>query len=303
MPSELNGIVVVDKPDGLSSAAVVARIKRLLEVPKVGHTGTLDPFATGVLICCLNRATRLARFFLKGGKTYEGVLHLGVETDTQDATGIVTGTRPVDRITPAMVMQTAQQYTGDILQVPPSYSALKHGGTPLYKLARRGVVVEKPARQVTIDRLKILDVNLPDVRFAVTCSSGTYIRTLCDDMGRSLGCGGHLKTLRRTDCCGFTSGDAVSLERLEALSHQGRSGEVVIGMNAALHFMPEMIADDALARRIGNGTRLLPGDFPVRPAVSEQGLFKIVDRDRRLLAVMGEPTSGDHYIYYCVFSA
>ena len=117
------------------------------------------------------------------------------------------------------------------------------------------------------------------------------------------GCGGHLKTLRRKDCCGFASDIAVDLERLEQLSHQGRLGEVIIGMNEALHFIPETMADDTLARKIGNGKKLLPDDFPVRPVVSEQGIFKVVDRDRRLLAVMREPTSAGHFIYYCVFSA
>ena len=301
MPTELNGVVVVDKPGGLSSAGVVSRIKRLFGANKAGHTGTLDPFATGVLICCINRATRLSRFFLEGGKTYEAVLCLGMETDTQDATGAVTATRSIDGITRSLVEQAAERFSGDISQIPPAYSALKHEGTPLYKLARRGMVVEKPARQVTIHRLDIVDVDLPEVRLTVACSSGTYIRTLCADMGRDLGCGGHLKALRRTGCCGFSSDDAINLEGLEALGAKGRLAERVINMREALHFMPETIVGDTLAGRIANGMKLSPEDFRSHPEVPEKGDFKVVDRSGRLIAVLKATGTGGHYIYCCVF--
>lgn len=303
MSFELNGIVVVDKPDGLSSARVVSRIKGLFGARKAGHTGTLDPFATGVLICCINRATRLSQFFLKGDKTYEAVLRLGSATDTQDATGVVTARHPVDRVSEAMVVQTAMRFTGEISQVPPIYSALKHEGTPLYKLARRGKAVEKPARQVRIDRLDILDLDLPDVRFSVSCSSGTYIRTLCADMGSALGCGGHLKSLRRTTSCGFSTERAVGLDALDQLKGQGRLDEAVIGMNDALHFMPAAVAGDVLARKILNGKKLWAVDFPTRPATTEQGFFKVVDQNGHLIAVLGDSAAADNYIYCCVFSA
>lgn len=303
MPPELNGIVVVDKPKGLSSARVVSRIKRLFGAKKVGHTGTLDPFATGVLICCINRATRLSQFFLKGDKTYEAVLRLGIATDTQDETGTVTARHPVVRVSDAVVLQTAGRFTGWITQIPPIYSALKHQGTPLYKLARRGKAVEKPARQVRIDRLDILDVNLPEVRFLVSCSSGTYIRTLCADMGEALGCGGHLKTLRRTASCGFSIDSAISLDDLDNLKAQGRLDDAVIGMNDALHFMPELIADDTLTQKMRNGMKLSEADFPVRPTASDRGFFKVVDQSGHLIAVLGESSAADNYNYCCVFSA
>ncbi len=248
----------------------------LFGAKKVGHTGTLDPFATGVLICCINRATRLSQFFLKGDKTYEAVLRLGIATDTQDATGTVTARHPVARVTEAVVLQTAVRFVGSISQVPPIYSALKHQGTPLYKLARRGKAVEKPARQVRIHRLDILDVNLPEVRFLVSCSSGTYIRTLCADMGQALGCGGHLKILRRTASCGFSIGSAISLDDLDNLNAQGRLDDAVIAMNDALHFMPELIADDILTRKMRNGMKLSEADFPIRPTVSDRRFFKVV---------------------------
>lgn len=303
MPSELNGIVVVDKPEGLSSARVVSRIKALFGARKTGHTGTLDPFATGVLVCCLNRATRLSRFFLKGEKTYEAVLRLGIRTDTQDPTGAVVAERPLEGITDAMIARIAGGFTGEIAQVPPVYSALKHEGTPLYKLARRGEAIEKPARMVRIDRLDILEVNLPEVRFTVDCSSGTYIRTLCADMGEALGCGGHLKRLRRTVSCGFSIEDALEPDALAALKDRGLLEKAVIGMNDALPFIPAVVADDILAGKVQNGMKLSENDFPASHARSWEGFFKIVDRSGRLIAVLGDPGVPDSYNYCCVFAA
>lgn len=303
MPSELNGIVVVDKPEGITSAGVVARVKGLFEAKKVGHTGTLDPFATGVLICCLNQATRLSQFFLKGDKTYEAELVMGTVTDTQDATGTVIERHPLDGVSVEEIHETAARFVGTITQVPPVYSALKHQGTPLYKLARRGSPVEKPARPVRINHLEIRAVNLPTVRFSVSCSSGTYVRTLSADIGRKLGCGGHLKALRRTASCGFSIDAAFSLEKLAQYREQGALGETVIPMNEALPFMPAAVVDDGLAKRIRNGTKLTEADLPVPPRMTSRGEFKVVDRNGRLIAVLAESPAAGSYNYYCVFSA
>ena len=290
-------------PRGISSAGVVARVKGIFGVNKVGHTGTLDPFATGVLICCINQATRLSRFFLKGDKVYEAELVLGTATDTQDATGTVIERLPLEGISEEQVREMAARFVGAITQVPPIYSALKHQGTPLYKLARRGVPVEKPARPIRINHLELLDVNLPTVRFSVSCSSGTYVRTLCADIGRELGCGGHLKALCRTASCGFSIDAAFSLEKLAEFSGQGRLGETVIPMNEALPFMPAAVVDDMLAKRILNGTKLLEADLPIPPRASEQGVFKVVDPNGRLIAVLAESSATASYNYCCVFSA
>lgn len=303
MPPELNGIVVVDKPKGISSAGVVARVKGIFGVKKVGHTGTLDPFATGVLICCINQATRLSQFFLKGDKVYEAELVLGTVTDTQDATGTVMERHSLGGLSAQQVQETAARFVGSITQVPPIYSALKHQGTPLYKLARQGVPVEKPARPIRINHLEILEVNLPTVRFSVSCSSGTYVRTLCADIGRKLGCGGHLKALCRTASCGFPIDAAFSLEVLAELKEQGGLGETVIPMNEALPFMPAAVADDGLAKRIRNGAKLSETDIPIPPRVSDQGVFKVVDPRGRLIAVMAESPATGNYNYCCVFSA
>lgn len=303
MPSELSGIVVVDKPEGVSSAGVVARIKKLFKARKVGHAGTLDPLATGVLICCLNRATRLSRFLLQGDKTYEADLVLGAVTDTQDATGTIVDRQSFRDITPEQIHAVATGFVGSITQVPPVYSALKHKGTPLYKLARQGKSVEKPARSVRIERLEIHEINLPVVRFVVSCSSGTYVRTLCADIGRTLGCGGYLKRLRRTASSGFSIQDARALDQLARWRDTGRLEQSVIPMHAALPFMPQVVADDGVANKIKHGMPLVVADFDNQPLVTDQGVFKVVDQEGLLIAVLDESQTPGSYNYCCVFSA
>ncbi len=266
----------------MTSARVVAAVKRCLGGAKVGHTGTLDPDATGVLVCTVNAATRLSRFFLTAAKTYRATLQLGVETDTQDAAGKIVATRPVT-VNEQDVRAVAARFQGRIDQVPPVYSALKHRGVPLHRLARSGRPVTKPPRPVTIYRLDVLDVNLPRVGLEVVCSAGTYVRTLCADMGAALGCGGHLSTLRRTACGGFTLADAVTLETLEGLSREGRVGQRIVGMNEALREMAAVAVDAELAGWIGNGRRLTAAQI-APPA--QGGPLKVLDRRARLLAVI-----------------
>lgn len=292
----MNGVIVIDKPAGVTSARVVATVKRCLKGVKVGHTGTLDPAATGVLVCTVGAATRLSRFFLAAPKTYRATCRLGVETDTQDAEGQITARRPVT-VDEAQVRTAAARFQGAITQVPPVFSALKHRGVPLYRLARAGRAVAKPPRRVTVYRLTVLAVDLPEVMLEVACSAGTYVRTLCADLGTALGCGGHVNALRRTACAGFTLADAVSLEKLETLARQGRIAERIIDMNAALHQMAEVTASPALARRIANGGRLGAADIP--PPAGEEAL-KVVDHRQQLLAVVTFDPDTQHYDYVCV---
>lgn len=305
MCSELNGIVVVNKPEGISSAKAVAIVKRLFQARRAGHTGTLDPFASGVMICCLNRATRLSRFFLEGDKTYEAVLHLGIETDTQDATGAVTQTGSVKDLLKEQVIRVMKGFIGVSDQIPPVYSALKHNGTPLYKLARRGKPVRKPPRKIEIYDIRITHVELPEVSFDVSCSSGTYIRTLCADIGGKLGCGGHLKKLRRTHSCGFDLNKAHDLMELEQLKDSGQLIESIVPMNRALHQMPEITADDRLAAKIFNGKPILKDELCSREKesiLSMDGHFiKIVDRTSELIAVLKDIENSEKYVYCCVF--
>jgi len=302
MQPELNGILLVDKPAGITSAKVVARIKKIFGARKVGHTGTLDPFATGIMVCCINRGTKLARFFLHGNKKYEAVLLLGIETDTQDSTGIVTDTCDNVLFSEIKLQSVFNQFKGTIEQIPPVYSALKCKGTPLYKLARRGNPVQKPARRITIFNIEILRINLPLIHFTVSCSAGTYIRTLCADIGKILGCGGHLKELRRIQSGGFSITEAVKLSEIENFALSAKISHRIISMSNALQDMPEHIADKDLAKKIMHGNIITKKDLrPVHTETSE-GFIKIVDTNNHLIAVLKDTKKRNRFSYCCVFN-
>ncbi len=207
----MNGILLVDKPAGITSAEVVRRVKRQVAV-KVGHLGTLDPFATGVLPLCLGEATKIAQFLNTADKRYEGRIRLGAATDTGDPTGSIVQTAAVPALTETAVAAVAQRFAGDYAQVPPMYSALKHQGVPLYKLARRGIAVERSGRTVRIHELRLLVDGPEHLRFDVSCSKGTYVRVLAEDIGVALGTVAHLEVLRRTRFGDFDVARAVQLD-------------------------------------------------------------------------------------------
>ncbi len=209
----MNGIVIVDKPAGWTSQDVTARLRRVFNTRRIGHGGTLDPMATGVLPVFVGRATRGVEFFEHAEKTYETVLRLGITTDTEDTTGTVLEQRPVC-VTADRLEAVLAQFRGEILQVPPMYSALKVDGQKLVDLARKGKTVERKARPITIHELTLLGMEGEDVRLRVRCSKGTYIRTLCKDMGEALGCGGCMAQLRRVRAGEYTIAEAVPLAQL-----------------------------------------------------------------------------------------
>lgn len=302
MSLDHHGFVVIDKPENLSSARVVSHVKRTLDVKKVGHAGTLDPFATGVMVCCVNRATRLARFFLGGDKKYEALLHLGIETNTQDATGNKTAERRVPDCSEAEIQDVFGSFTGLLHQMPPVYSALKHKGVPLYKHARRGKPIQKPARQIVILDLEIIKIQLPYIRFEVTCSAGTYIRTLGADIGSALGCGGHLKALRRTQSSGFSIADAMTLEVFEKRAAGETFSRYAVGMTEALKNMPEWTADQNLKGNILNGVPLTQKDVTLEELPGKDRFIKVIDENRELLAVIEQNEAGGEYHYCCVFN-
>jgi tRNA pseudouridine55 synthase len=302
MGPDLNGVIIVDKPAGITSAKALARVKQLCEAKKAGHAGTLDPFATGVLVCCLNQATRLAGFFLHDRKKYRGTLHLGTETDTQDLTGRVISEKTTAEVTAAEVQRVAGRFTGRIEQSPPVYSALKHKGTPLYRLARKGRPVQKPPRKITIFRLAILEVDIPFVDFEVTCSAGTYIRALCADIGRELGCGGHLKTLLRLESSGFSIAEAVSLDELARMAAADSINRKIIAMADALRGVPAVSVDKKLADRIRHGQQVNRSELAGCPCLEPPAIFKVLDENGRLLAVMSPSGDGDRLKYSCVFN-
>jgi len=216
----LDGILLLDKPVGLSSNHALQRAKRILNAQKAGHTGTLDPFATGLLICCLGRATKLAGAMLNADKTYRATLAFGVETDAGDFTGTVTARAPegFTGVNEAALRGVLSTFVGDIDQIPPMHSALKRDGKPLYEYARAGIEVAREPRRVTIHAIDVVSVTPLSAEIDVACSKGTYIRTLAQDIGRALGCYAHLSALRRTHAGPFALSEAVTLEHLQSLS-------------------------------------------------------------------------------------
>lgn len=211
----MNGVVVLDKPEGCTSARALGRVKKALGAKKAGHTGTLDPFATGVLPVCLNEATKAIPYLGENTKEYEAEMMLGVSTDTMDRTGTVTAREDPGRVERADVESVLGEFLGEIEQIPPMYSAAKVSGTKLYTLARRGREIERKPKPVTIEKIRLLDFSSPRAVFYVRCSRGTYVRTLASDAGERLGCGAHLRRLRRTSSGPFSIGDASSVEDVE----------------------------------------------------------------------------------------
>jgi tRNA pseudouridine55 synthase len=217
-PKELEGVLLVDKPTDHTSHDVVARLRGKLHMRKVGHAGTLDPMATGLLIILLGKATRVSQYLISLDKDYEGTIELGKTTDSQDADGRVMETRPVPPLSEADVRTAMQTFLGDQYQTPPMYSAIKIDGVALYKMARKGEEVEREPRFIRIKAWDLLRFASPHIDFRLSCSKGTYVRTLAHDLGNKLGCGAHLSALRRTATDRFNVAQALTMEQIEALS-------------------------------------------------------------------------------------
>ena len=294
--SELSGVLVVDKPAGPTSFDVVRRVRRAAGVKKVGHTGTLDPMATGVLVLCLGRATKLTPFLQEGPKEYAARLILGLSTETDDVTGRVTAKQTGVNIGRSAVLEAAAEFQGDIEQVAPSYSAIKINGQPAHRLARRGDRVPPRARQVTVYEMKVTEIDLPYVSFYARVSKGTYIRSLAADLGRRLRTGACLDRLRRLSSGPFTLKESLTLEEAETLARAGRLTDRLVSPGRSLSFLPAVNVTGSLARMAFQGRPLpLDGleDFEPRP-----GPIRIESPDRGLVAVYeyipsdGTPGSG-----------
>ena len=270
-----NGIIIIDKPSGWTSMDVCAKLRGILHTKKVGHAGTLDPMATGVLPIFVGQATRAVSFAESGQKEYVAGLKLGLVTNTQDTSGETLGTHPAS-VTRTELEAVLPRFTGEIEQIPPMYSAIKIGGKKLYELARRGEEVERKPRPVTIYELEVVEQTAPDAfTLRIRCSKGTYVRTLCHDIGRALGCGGCMSALRRTMAAGFTLADAVTLERVQL---EGESllqpVDSLFRAHPAYHIHTERA--EALCR---NGNPLAPPDAPA------DGLYRVYGRDGTFLCL------------------
>lgn len=253
----MDGVIVIRKEKGFTSHDVVAKLRGILHMKKIGHTGTLDPDAEGVLPVALGKATRLVDMITDKEKTYEAVMRLGVVTDTQDMSGTVLSQTEDISVTEEELRTVIGSFVGDYMQVPPMYSALKVNGKKLYELAREGKTVERKARPVHFYEIEILDINLPLVRFCVTCSKGTYIRTLCHDIGEKLGCGAAMETLLRTKVGRFTLDDAITLVQAEEAVQAGEIESKVAGIEQILAEYPRVCCTEAGDRLLANGNPLV----------------------------------------------
>jgi tRNA pseudouridine55 synthase len=284
----MDGIIVVDKPGGMTSHDVVACVRRWSGIRRVGHAGTLDPLATGVLVLCLGQATRLSEYLMASPKQYRATILLGVETDTYDREGKVVRRSPVN-VSRAQVEAALAEFVGRIAQVPPIYSALKRAGTPLYRLARQGREVERQARPVEIYALQLVDWSPPQLTIEVTCSPGTYIRSLAHDLGQRLGCGAHLTALTRLASGEFRLDQAVTLDELSAAFAEGTWQRYLLPMDTALQGLPALHLDARQAARIRRGMALPAAPDPPGPQA------RAYDPDGHLLAILKRSGDGSRW--------
>lgn len=278
---KLNGILLLDKPVGITSNAALQEVKRLYKAAKAGHTGNLDPMASGLLPICFGEATKLSAFLLDADKVYTGTCKLGITTTTSDAEGEVSEKRPVEGIDERRVQEVLEQFSGEIEQIPPMHSAIKHRGQPLYKLAHQGIEVERQPRKVRIHELKMLRLEGDELEIFVHCSKGTYIRTLAEDIGEALGCGAHLSSLRRTGAGPFAEEGMVTLDVVRERAEQGLDmlDELLLPMESALAEWPSINLSDTGLHYVRQGQPVLVPQAPTH------GWVRLFSPDERFIGV------------------
>ena len=255
---DIHGVFLLDKPQGMSSNDIMQKVKRIFQANKAGHTGALDPLATGMLPICLGEATKFSQFLLDADKRYLVTAKLGERTDTSDAEGQIIESRDVNVKTPE-ILTALEQFRGDILQVPTMFSALKHNGKPLYEYARQGITVEREARPITIFELNFIEYNAPYLTLEVHCSKGTYIRTLVDDLGETLGCGAHVTMLRRTAVADYPTEKMLDWHALQSLAEQqdlSLLDALLLPMDTAVAKLPALTLNESQTQGIGFGQRI-----------------------------------------------
>ena len=279
---DIHGVFLLDKPQGMSSNDIMQKVKRIFQANKAGHTGALDPLATGMLPICLGEATKFSQFLLDADKRYLVTAKLGERTDTSDAEGQIIETREVKVKTPE-ILTALEQFRGDILQVPTMFSALKHNGKPLYEYARQGITVEREARPITIFELNFIEYNAPYLTLEVHCSKGTYIRTLVDDLGEALGCGAHVTMLRRTAVADYPTEKMLDWHALQSLAAQqdlALLDALLLPIDTAVAKLPALTLDENQTQGIGFGQRV-KFDNPNRL----QGQVRLFSHENRFLGV------------------
>ena len=282
----MDGILNINKPWGKTSFSIVSLVKRLSGEKRVGHAGTLDPAATGVLPVCLGQGTRIVEFLMEAPKVYRAEIELGVATDTHDATGTVVSRGDTSVVTKGKLLSALESFRGLIEQTPPMYSAVKHGGKPLYQLARSGVKVARKSRKRWVYSLELTDWQPPIATIEVKCGKGTYIRSLADDLGQLLGCGANLKSLTRLECGPFTIEDAITVSQLEYGFRHGYWEQFLYPIDIVLSHWGAVVVDDAAVEDVKNGRPLaMEGDNLPEPVAGNR--CRVYTRDGGFLAVLG----------------
>lgn len=277
------GIVNVYKEKGWTSFDVVAKLRGMLRIKKIGHTGTLDPAAEGVLPVCISKATKVVDLITDKQKTYKTTCHLGIATDTQDATGTTLEEKPVT-CNEEQVLECINGFVGDILQVPPMYSALKVNGKKLYQLAREGKTVERKARPITVYAIEDIEVDLPYVHFSVTCSKGTYIRTICHDIGQKLGCGGHMKSLIRTKVGHFTLENSLTIDQISDLIDKDQFDDIMMPVDAVFAHLQAVHVKKAFNKWLYNGNKV-PKEQLIENISLNEETYRVYDEDDYFMGV------------------
>jgi tRNA pseudouridine55 synthase len=278
-----SGLLLVDKPEGPSSAHVVHRAKVSLGAKKVGHLGTLDPFASGLLLLGINEGTKISDIFLRAPKSYRGVLVLGVATDSQDSTGVVVKTRPVPPLADRDLRALEQRFRGELQQIPPMFSALKKDGVRLYKLARQGKEVPRQPRTIQIESIRLQQIDCTELSIDVTCSRGTYVRTLASDLGEALGCGAHLKSLRRIACGHLRIEQAVTFDELEQVATRAESA--LISLSDALSHLRGLVWEHRWLARLRLGQQEVLSH--IGKPLEKQEVVRLLDGRGDLVALIG----------------
>jgi tRNA pseudouridine55 synthase len=279
----MEGVININKPSGMTSHDVVLHVRRILREKRIGHTGTLDPLATGVLVLCIGKATRIAQYLEAGEKEYTAVMRLGITTDTLDADGRVLETRTCPAPARELILRLMQQFIGTIMQRPPAFSAVKISGVPSYKLARQGKTEPNKPRAVKIHAIELTAYEHPFVSVTVRCSKGVYIRSLCADLGDALGTGAHLTKLQRTRSGLFNVADAVTLEELSSMVEAGREAQAIATIDDALADVPPILLAEAESERVTHGSRVSCPDESGTDG--KNGLVRLHDPLGRLLAL------------------
>jgi tRNA pseudouridine55 synthase len=276
---KISGVLLLDKPQGLSSNAALQKVKRIYDAQKAGHTGALDPLATGMLPLCFGEATKFSQFLLDSDKGYRVIGKLGVRMDSGDSTGVVIDTKPV-KVSKKQLEKELEKFRGDIMQIPSMFSALKHKGQPLYKYARKGIVIERPPRPVTIFELDLIRFDNDEVELEIVCSKGTYIRNIIDDLGQALGCGAHVSLLHRNFVADYPIEDMLSLEALEQAVENGENiDDFLLPLDSAILHLDDAVIDNESADFFSHGQAIN------YPNLVEGDLIRVYSEDELFLGM------------------